>query len=217
MSDQSARIFIIDDDSSVRTSLARLLGAAGFATEVFACADDYLARKRFDGVACLILDVRMPGSSGFELQDTLNELGSDLPILFLTGHGDIPMSVKAIRGGAVNFLTKPVSEEVLLSAVEQALSQYRQNREDHDSIEKVRASLATLTSREHEVMRYVLSGVRNRQIAIHLGITEKTVKAHRAKIMGKLGVSSAVELGRVCARLDIKPKSITTDQSSIGL
>jgi FixJ family two-component response regulator len=211
MPDKSTRIFIIDDDHSVRTSLARLLGAAGYATEVFACAEDYLARERFDGVACLILDVRMPGSSGLELQDTLNELGSDLPILFLTGHGDIPMSVKAIKGGAVNFLTKPVREEVLLSAVKQALSQHRLNRERHDSIENVRASMATLTSREQEVMRFILSGARNRQIATHLGITEKTVKAHRAKIMGKMGVSSAVELGRVCTLLEITPNTITDD------
>jgi FixJ family two-component response regulator len=211
MPDKSTRIFIIDDDHSVRTSLARLLGAAGYATEVFACAEDYLARERFDGVACLILDVRMPGSSGLELQDTLNELGSDLPILFLSGHGDIPMSVKAIKGGAVNFLTKPVREEVLLSAVKQALSQHRLNRERHDSIENVRASMATLTSREQEVMRFILSGARNRQIATHLGITEKTVKAHRAKIMGKMGVSSAVELGRVCAQLAIPPKTIAAE------
>jgi FixJ family two-component response regulator len=211
MPDKSTRIFIIDDDHSVRTSLARLLGAAGYATEVFACAEDYLARERFDGVACLILDVRMPGSSGLELQDTLNELGSDLPILFLSGHGDIPMSVKAIKGGAVNFLTKPVREEVLLSAVKQALSQHRLNRERHDSIENIRASMATLTSREQEVMRFILSGARNRQIATHLGITEKTVKAHRAKIMGKMGVSSAVELGRVCTLLEITPNTITDD------
>jgi FixJ family two-component response regulator len=211
MPDKSTRIFIIDDDRSVRTSLSRLLGAAGYATEAFASAEDYLARERFDGVACLILDVRMPGGSGLELQDTLNELGSDLPILFLTGHGDIPMSVKAIRGGAVNFLTKPVREEVLLSAVKQALSQHRLNRESHDSIEKVRASMATLTSREQEVMRFILSGARNRQIATHLGITEKTVKAHRAKIMGKMGVSSAVELGRVCTLLEITPKTLTDD------
>ena len=122
MPDKSTRIFIVDDDSSVRTSLARLLGAVGFETEVFASAEDYLARDRYDGIACLILDVRMPGSSGLELQDIVNGLGSDLPILFLTGHGDIPLSVKAIKGGAVNFLTKPVGDEVLLSAVGQALA-----------------------------------------------------------------------------------------------
>ena len=211
MSDQSTRIFIIDDDSSVRTSLARLLGTVGFVTEVFASAEEYLARERFDGIACLILDVRMPGSSGLELQHKLNELGSDLPVLFLTGHGNIPMSVKAIRGGAVNFLTKPVREAVLLSAVKQALSQHRLNREHHDSIEKFRVSMATLTNREQEVMRYILSGARNLQIALHLGITEKTVKAHRAKIMGKMGVSSAVELGRVCTLLEITPNTITDD------
>jgi len=211
MHDKAARIFIIDDDRSVRTSLARLLGAAGYTTEVFASAEEYLARAPFDGVACLILDVRMPGSSGLELQDTLNELGSDLPILFLTGHGDIPMSVKAIRGGAVNFLTKPVREAVLLSAVGRALVLQKNNIKNNDLIYKARTRLATLTSREDEVLRCLLSGARNRQIAIHLGITEKTVKAHRAKIMTKMGVSSAVELGGVCAQLAVTPKTITAE------
>ena len=211
MSDTPSRVFIIDDDRSVRTSLARLLDAAGFATEVFACAEDYLARERFDGVACIILDVRMPGSSGLELQDTLKGLESDLPILFLTGHGDIPMSVKAIKGGAVNFLTKPVDEMVLLEAVRQALVVHKKKLKDNELTRKARASLATLTSRELEVMRYILSGVRNRQIATHLEITEKTVKAHRAKIMVKMGASSAVELGRVCALLDIKPTSLSAE------
>lgn len=211
MSDTPSRIFIIDDDSSVRTSLARLLDAAGYATEVFACAEDYLARERFDGIACIILDVRMPGSSGLELQDTLKGLESDLPILFLTGHGDIPMSVKAIKGGAVNFLTKPVDETVLLAAVRQALLVHKKKLQDNELTRKARTCLATLTSRELEVMRYILSGVRNRQVATHLDITEKTVKAHRAKIMVKMGVSSAVELGRVCAQLEIMPKTIASE------
>ena len=211
MSDTPSRVFIIDDDSSVRTSLARLLDAAGYATEVFACAEDYLARERFDGIACIILDVRMPGSSGIELQDTLKGLESDLPILFLTGHGDIPMSVKAIKGGAVNFLTKPVDETVLLAAVRQALLVHKKKLQDNELTRKARTCLATLTSRELEVMRYILSGVRNRQVATHLDITEKTVKAHRAKIMVKMGVSSAVELGRVCAQLEIMPKTIASE------
>lgn len=211
MSDTPARIFIIDDDRSLRTSLARLLGSAGFETEVFASAEDYLARERYQGIACIILDVRMPGRSGLQLQESLSELGSDLPILFLTGHGDIPLSVRAIRGGAVNFLTKPVDEAVLLSAVRQALALHKKDRGDGESIQKARAHLSTLTSREHEVMCYILSGVRNRQIATHLGITEKTVKAHRAKIMTKMAVASAVELGRVCAVLGITPKAITAD------
>jgi FixJ family two-component response regulator len=211
MSDTPSRVFIIDDDSSVRTSLARLLDAAGYATEVFACAEDYLARERFDGIACIILDVRMPGSSGLELQDTLKGLESDLPILFLTGHGDIPMSVKAIKGGAVNFLTKPVDETVLLAAVRQALLVHKKKLQDNELTRKARTCLATLTSRELEVMRYILSGVRNRQVATHLDITEKTVKAHRAKIMVKMGVSSAVELGRVCAQLEIMPKTIASE------
>ena len=209
MTDTGSRVFIIDDDRSVRKSLSRLLGSAGYETEAFSSAEDYLARDTFDGFACLILDVRMPGSSGLELQDRLNELGSELPIVFLTGHGDIPMSVKAIKGGAINFLTKPVNEDVLLSAVRQALDLHKKNRGEGESIQKARACLSTLTSREYEVMRYILSGARNRQIATHLGITEKTVKAHRAKIMTKMAASSAVELGRVCTLLGITPKAIT--------
>ena len=209
MSDTPARVFIIDDDSSLRTSLARLLGSAGFETEVFASAEDYLARERYCGIACIILDVRMPGRSGLQLQESLSELGSDLPILFLTGHGDIPLSVRAIRGGAVNFLTKPVDEAVLLPAVRQALALHKKGRGEGQSIQRARAHLSALTSREYEVMCYILSGVRNRQIATHLGITEKTVKAHRAKIMTKMAVSSAVELGRVCTLLGITPKAIT--------
>jgi FixJ family two-component response regulator len=211
MPEQSERIFVIDDDPSVRTSLARLLGAAGYVTEAFASAEEFLAREQFDGAACLILDVRMPGSSGLELQDTLNGLGSDLPILFLSGHGDIPMSVSAIKGGAVNFLTKPVRETVLLAAVRQALVQYKEDININNTKNNMRASLALLTRREEEIMRYILSGARNRQIATHLEITEKTVKAHRAKIMIKMGVSSAVELGRVCAQLKITPKNIAAE------
>ena len=208
MTETSSRVFIIDDDSSVRKSLARLLGSAGYKTELFASAEDYLARDGFDGIACIILDMRMPGHSGLELQDRLKEQGSDLPVLFLTGHGDIPMSVKAIKGGAMNFLTKPVDEDVLLSAVGQALTLHKNHREDGVSTQQACTYLSMLTSREYEVMCYVLSGLRNRQIAAHLGIAEKTVKAHRAKIMTKMKVSSAVDLGRVCALLDITPKTI---------
>jgi two-component system response regulator FixJ len=208
MTDTSSRVFIIDDDSSVRKSLARLLGSAGYKTELFANAEDYLARDGFDGIACIILDMRMPGRSGLELQDRLKEQGSDLPILFLTGHGDIPMSVKAIKGGAINFLTKPVDEDLLLSAVGQALTLHKKHRGDGDLTQQARTHLSMLTSREYEVMCYVLSGLRNRQIAAHLGIAEKTVKAHRAKIMTKMKVSSAVDLGRVCALLDITPMTI---------
>ena len=208
MTDTSTRVFIIDDDSSVRISLARLLGSAEYETETFACAQDFLVRDEFDGFACIILDVRMPGCSGLELQDRLNELGYDLPVLFLTGHGDIPMSVKAIKGGAINFLTKPVDEDVLLSAVGQALALCKKHREGGVSTQEAHAHLSTLTHREYEVMRYILSGMRNWQIAAHLGIAEKTVKAHRAKIMYKMTASSAVELGRVCALLNITPKAL---------
>ncbi len=154
------------------------------------------------GIACIILDVRMPGSSGLELQDTLKGLESDLPILFLTGHGDIPMSVKAIKGGAVNFLTKPVDETVLLAAVRQALLVHKKKLQDNELTRKARTCLATLTSRELEVMRYILSGVRNRQVATHLDITEKPLRPTGQRSWSRWGYPQPWSWGRVCATGD---------------
>ena len=154
-----------------------------------------------------MLDVRMPGLDGMDLQALLAERGFDLPIIFLTGHGDIPMSVRAMKRGAFDFLTKPVDEEVLLAAVRQALLRNRADHRGRLEAEALRARLGTLTPREHEVMRRVIAGSLNKQIAAHLGIAEKTVKAHRGQVMRKLGVTTVAELIQACQQAEIRPRS----------
>ena len=199
-------IFVIDDDASVCKGLSRLLYSAGYKTEVFHSASDYLARKPHAGIGCLILDVRMPEINGLDLQLCLNQQQSDLPIIFLTGHGDLPMGIKAMKRGAENFLTKPVDELALLDAISSALERHRSVRSGSLRSADIRARMQTLTPRELEVLQHILGGAINRQIAEKLSISEKTVKAHRGKIMHKLNVSSAAELGWICsiAQLPLK-------------
>ena len=208
MSESDVRIFIIDNDHSVCKSLARLLHTSGYAVETFTAGHDFLAREHYKGIGCIILDIRMPGIDGIELQAMLKKEGNKLPIVFLTGHGDIPLSVRAMQRGAVDFLTKPVDADVLLSAVNEAVSDYKLIIQDEARLEAARVHLKQLTRREYEVMCLVLSGARNRNISAYLGIAEKTVKAHRAKIMEKMEVSSPVELGRLCTLLEIEPIEI---------
>lgn len=190
------KVFIIDDDPSVCLGLSRLLDASGYRVEVFNSATEFLAREDYTGIACIILDVSMPQHSGLDLQTKLNARRSKLPIIFLTGHGDLPMGVQAMNRGAVDFLSKPVDERILLEAVSRALKKHRQVTKSLDVFKK-------LTPRELQVLQYLLNGKINKQIADELRISEKTVKAHRAKVMVKMGVSSAVELGRACASLDV--------------
>ena len=192
-------VFVIDDDASVCKGLSRLLYSAGYETEVFHSASDYLAREPYAGIGCLILDVRMPEIDGPNLQLRLNQQQSDLPIIFLTGHGDLPMGIKAMKRGAENFLTKPVDEVSLLDAVSSALERHRAVHSERLRSADTRARMESLTPREFEVLQCILGGAINRQIAEKLSISEKTVKAHRAKIMHKLNVSSAAELGWVCS------------------
>lgn len=193
------RVYIVDDESSVRTGLARLLHSAGFETEVFASAIDFLNRDAFAGIACLILDVRMPGLTGTELHEKLNKMGSTLPIIFLSAHGDLPMGVQAMKDGAEDFLQKPVDELVLLDAVNNALKK---------SSVKKNKSLAALTAREQEMLQYILGGATNNQIADFFQLSEKTVKAHRWKIMQKTGASSAAELGWICSSEIVSAKKL---------
>ena len=207
MDDDAPIVFVVDDDPSVRKGLARLLRAHGYAVDTCASAMEYLARPTHGRTACLILDIRMPELSGSELQHRLNAAGNDIPILFLTAHGDIPMSVKAIKAGAFDFLTKPVDELTLCAAVASALSEHAKIRELHQAREDSCRQLETLTPREVEVMRCVISGARNKQIGAHLGITEKTVKVHRARVIEKLGVGSVADLAVLCASLGVKPQS----------
>ena len=179
-------VYIVDDDASVRTGLARLLRSAGYAVETFASAAAFLDREHRAAVACLVLDVRMPGVDGLALQAELSARDAGLPIIFLTGHGDIPMSVAAMKQGARDFLTKPVDEVVLLDAVRQALQTHRASLSERLAATAVQERLASLTPREREVLSWVIGGALNKQIAAQLGIAEKTVKIHRGRVMEKM-------------------------------
>lgn len=205
MNSTSARVFVVDDDAAVRKSLARLLAAHGLHAEAFDSAAAFLKSGLADRAGCIVLDVRMAGLSGLDLQAELARAECALPIIFLTGHGDIPMSVKAMKGGAADFLTKPVDEEVLLAAIRRALELDRRRGAEYAQIAAVRARIGTLTEREHEVMRHVISGELNKQIGGDLGVVEKTIKVHRARVMEKLGVHSVVELVRLCAVAGVEP------------
>jgi FixJ family two-component response regulator len=205
MTEPNPTIFVIDDDASIRKSLSRLLRSVGQTTETFASAEEFLGREHFDGIGCLILDVQMPGLSGMDLQAELNKADYHLPIIFITGHGDIPMSVEAMRKGAVDFLTKPFDDEELLQAVEKAIEKGRQTRAEYDEILDIRRRIQLLTPREHEVLRQVIIGLLNKQIAWNLDIAEKTVKIHRGRIMEKLRVQSVADLVRLAEKAGVKP------------
>jgi FixJ family two-component response regulator len=196
---------IVDDDTSVRKSLARLLRVHGYETETYASADGYLTQAQDIQAACLILDLQMPGTDGMELQHRLIAAGADTAIVFLTGHGDIPTSVQAMKLGAVDFLTKPVDEHTLTEAVNNAIIKQSEMQRQRTLTKSVQERLATLTRREREVMQEVMTGAMNKQIAAHFGISEKTVKVHRAHVMQKMQTSSAAELVQLCARANLLP------------
>jgi len=200
-----ANVFLVDDDASVRRALARLIKSAGHQVQTFASAQEFLGTR--GGVAeeagCLVLDVSMPGLTGMDLQQELQSKNRNLPIVFITGHGDIPMSVKAMKAGAVDFLPKPVKDTVLLRAIEQALTRASRDRAARQEVEDVQMRVETLTSRERQVMPLVASGLPNKIIAFKLGIVEKTIKVHRARIMQKMGVQSLADLVRIVEKLKI--------------
>ena len=198
-------VFIIDDDASVRKSLSRLLRSASYTTETFASAEEFLAREHFNGIGCLLLDVQMPGLSGMDLQEELNKADYHMPIVFITGHGDIPMSVEAMKKGAVDFLTKPFDDKELLQAVGKAIEKDTFTRAEYRETLDIRKRVELLTSRELEILRYVITGMLNKQIALKLDISEKTVKVHRGRIMEKLRVHSVADLVRLAEKADIKP------------
>jgi len=212
VNESGGRVFVIDDDPSVCRGLSRLLRSAGYETELFHSATDYLERDPYEGVGCLVLDIRMPRLSGMDLQLHLHEQHSDLPIIFLTGHGDLPMGIKALKRGAEDFLTKPVDEEALLDAVQRALLRHRSIRTQRLESADGQARLDTLTPREFEVLQRILGGAINKEIAKDLSISEKTVKVHRAKVMAKMAVSTPAELGGICASLDITSKTAPSQQ-----
>ena len=204
MANAAATVFLVDDDASVRRALTRLIRSAGYEVQAFASAREFLDRDRAsEGSNCLVLDVRMPGLSGLDLQYELQAANIPLPIIFITGHGDIPMSVKAMKHGAVDFLPKPVKDRELLNAIEQALARAKHDYAERLEIEDLKRRLKSLTPREREVMTLVVTGLLNKQIAFELGTVEKTVKVHRARVMEKMEANSVAELVRVAARVGI--------------
>jgi FixJ family two-component response regulator len=197
-------VILVDDDASVRRALARLIKAAGYRLQTYTSAREFLDSNLYnDGPACLVLDVRMPGLSGMDLQRELQTANTTLPIIFITGYGNIPMSVKAMKEGAVDFLPKPVRDADLLRAIEQALARAVRERAYREELEDIRSRLEKLTAREHEVMSLVVRGFLNKQIAVELGTVEKTIKVHRARVMQKMQVDSVAELVRVVERAGI--------------
>jgi FixJ family two-component response regulator len=201
-------VFVVDDDPSVRKSLTRLIGSAGYAVEAFASAREFLARELYLGPCCLVLDVRMPGLTGLDLQEALAGAGRRMSIVFVTGHVDVPGSVRAMKRGAVDLLTKPVDGQDLLAAVQRALAKDLQERAVETRLSSIQERVNKLTPRETEVFALVVTGMLNKQIAFELGISEKTVKVHRARVMEKMRTSSVAELVRLADRVGvIAPKS----------
>jgi FixJ family two-component response regulator len=206
MTEAAAIVFVVDDDAAMRQSLSNLIRSVGLRVEAFASAQEFLRSKRPDVPGCLVLDVRLPGLSGLDLQKRMAEADMEIPIIFITGHGDIPMTVRAMKAGAVEFLTKPFRDQDLLDAVQQALERDRAARAQRGEIEELRARLDSLTPREREVMTLVVAGLLNKQIAGEHGTSETTVKIQRHQVMEKMGAGSLAELVRMADRLKITPK-----------
>lgn len=198
MSAGEATVFVIDDERAVRHALSRLLRSAGHRVETFASAEEFLKREPYAGIGCLVLDVRMPGMTGPELFNRMSEKGLFMPVVFLTGHGDVPTSVRAMKQGAVDFLLKPTNDEALLEAIRQAVGRHTSEQAREQARQGIQARLRRLSLREREVMERVIRGRLNKQIAVELGISEKTVKVHRGRVMAKMEVGSVADLVRLC-------------------
>lgn len=204
LQESDATVAIVDDDPSVRKGLERLIRSVGWKTETFASAQEFLASARTEAPSCLVLDLQLPGLSGLDLQNRMTEAGVETPIVFLTGHGNIPASVKAMKAGAIEFLTKPVDEQDLLNAIQEAIERDRRTRQRRADVRDLRDRYESLTSREQEVMQQVVSGLLNKQIAAELRITEDTVKFHRGHMMRKMRAGSLAELVRMAENLGIR-------------
>jgi len=200
-----ATVHVVDDDSSFLTAVSRLLRAGGYVVQTFPSAGEFLKRRSSDTAGCVVLDLRMPGPNGMELQAALAKADNPLPVIFLTGHGDIPTSVRAMRRGAVDFLTKPVKKEELFDAVRRALDRDASEHQQRARRQALQKRYDTLTPREREVLTHVIAGQLNKQIAGNLATSERTIKAHRAAIKHKLDVESVAELVRLAQHLDIQP------------
>jgi len=200
----SATIAIVDDDPSVREGLSSLIRSAGWNVATFASAQEFLDRPGAEAPSCLVLDLQLPGLSGLDLQKRMAEVGLEIPIVFLTGHGNIPASVQAMKAGAVEFLTKPFDEQDLLQAIQEAVERDRRNRQQHAGMRELQSRYESLTAREQEVMQQVVSGLLNKQIAAELDIAEYTVKIHRGRVMRKMHADSLADLVRMAETLGVR-------------
>jgi len=205
MTAPEATVFIVDDDSSVRSALARLVKSLGLPVETFASAQEFLNENHPEAPSCLVLDIRMPGLSGLDLQEELASAGLTMPIIFITGHGSVPQSVRAMKAGAVDFLEKPFDDQALLDAIHQAIEKDRQARQEQMDIAEIQQRVDLLTPREREVFALVVTGMLNKQIAFKLGISQKTVKVHRARVMEKMQAESVADLVRSAEKAGVSP------------
>jgi len=203
MRESAPLVFVVDDDHSMRRSLARLLSSAEIEVKVFASADEFLACEKPDRPSCLILDLKLERQSGLDLQDEMARRGIMLPIIFITGYGSVPTSVRAMKGGALDFLEKPFSRRDLIDAIRRAVENDRKARQERTAADEIRQRIASLTPRERQVLAHVVAGKLNKQIASDLGIAEKTIKVHRARVMQKMKVTSLAELVRLSSRAGI--------------